>query len=170
MRRDLRLSRDRPCLRTGSVAVTGSCGRPPRWCGGSSPGFAPERRRGRPVPADKAEAVDTGAVLPGPFLRPDRRGPGGQAGDHSQRRLRDSAQAGLWLEAGDSGLGGAQRPVGRLAAPAASWDCSREVCVAVRLLPGFLRTGRLSEFQPTFSSCYHLPVEITGKWPAGGEA
>ena len=50
-----------------------SCGCLPRWCGGSSPGFAPERRRGRPVPADKAEAVDTGAVLPGPVLRPDSR-------------------------------------------------------------------------------------------------
>ena len=131
MRRDLRLSRDRPCPCTGSVAVTGSCGRRLRWCGGSSPGFAPERRRGRLVPADKAEAVDTGVVLPGPFLRPDRRGPGGQAGDHTQRRLRDSGQAEGRLEAGDGGLGGARRPAGGLTSPVVGvWTAStRRRCI-----------------------------------------
>ena len=54
--------------------------------------------------------------------------------------------------------------------PVASWDRSLEVRVAVRFLPGFLRTGRLYELQPSVPSCYNLPVEITGKWSAGGEA
>ena len=60
--------------------------------------------------------------------------------------------------------------VGLLAVPVASWDRSREVRVAARFLPVFLRTGRLYEFQPSVPSCYNLPVVITGKLSAGGEA
>ena len=55
---------------------------------------------------------DSRAVLPGPFLRPDSGGPWGQAGDHSQRHLQHSGQAGLWLQAGGRGLGGAERTAG----------------------------------------------------------
>ena len=64
---------------------------------------------GRP---DAAGTGDTGPVLPGPVLRPDRRGQGGQAGDHKERHLRHPGQAGLPLQAGDGGLGGAQRAAG----------------------------------------------------------
>ena len=70
-------------------------------------------RRGAGSGRSDAEGPgDSRAVLPGPVLRPDSGGPWGQAGDRSQRHLQHSGQAGIRLQAGGRGLGGAQRPAG----------------------------------------------------------
>ena len=58
------------------------------------------------------EKDDTCGVLPGHVIRCDCGGQGSQAGDHSKRHLHHSGKAGRCLEAGDRGLGRAQRSAG----------------------------------------------------------
>ena len=55
---------------------------------------------------------DTCVVLPGDVIRRDCEGKGSQAGYHPKRHLHHSGEAGSWHEAGDRGLGRAERSVG----------------------------------------------------------
>ena len=68
---------------------------------------AEEERR-----ADGEGEGDACVVLPGHVLRRDCGGQGSQAGDHKERPLRHTEQAGSWHEAGDRGLGRAERAAG----------------------------------------------------------
>ena len=75
-------------------------------------GAGAEREEKGPGRADAEGPADTRLVLPGAFVRPDSGSQGCQAGDHSKRRLRHPGKAVLRLEAGDGGLGGAERAAG----------------------------------------------------------
>ena len=55
---------------------------------------------------------DTGVVLPGHVLRRDCEGKGGQGGHRPKRHLHHSGEAGRRLEAGDRGMGCAERAAG----------------------------------------------------------
>ena len=68
---------------------------------------------GRGGRADAEGEGDTGVLLPRHVIRRDCRGQGGQAGHYQKRRLPHTGQAGGWHEAGDRGLGRAERSAGR---------------------------------------------------------
>ena len=55
---------------------------------------------------------DTRVVLPGHVIRCDCEGQGSQGGHHSKRHLHHSGEAGRRLEAGDRGVGCAERAAG----------------------------------------------------------
>ena len=62
--------------------------------------------------ADGEGEGDACVILPGHVIRRDCGGQGSQAGDHTERPLRHTEQARSWHEAGDRGLGRAERAAG----------------------------------------------------------
>ena len=72
-------------------------------------------RRGAKAGGGRADGEGEGdarVVLPGHVIQRYCGGQGGQAGDHQERPLQHPEQAGSWHEAGDRGLGRAERSVG----------------------------------------------------------
>ena len=70
---------------------------------------AKSKEEGLPDPEGEG---DTCVVLPGDVVRCDCGGKGSQGGHHPKRHLHHSGEAGRCLEAGDRGLGRAERSVG----------------------------------------------------------